>query len=725
MRNAKLIISIILMLFHITVNICLDIEHENLWSKQTSYKSGSVILENILFVNSYLSVEYYSILANGELEFAGYFDENRIVCDLQIEEAEELLYVHFASCAQYGPNKINAYQIIDGEPVLSFSSNDIPDFYSYKDFVYPVGDYVIFNQPNHAPCYNKQTGSLESINYPYQEIIGAYNDVIIEYNVNNSDLNFYKVIDINQPLLLYQYNYNIAEPYRTLTRCFDNEHCLIIDKTQILVFNIAEEQNINYQCTWTFPFVISNENLKEPVKLENDLMYFGSAFGDSFIYDVSDYNSPVMVNSWFEEDYEASSYCIYESNWLYRTMNLEGIWKFDLNNMPTLQHEEYGYSTPSLSAAYFEGSIYRNDWEKVFKIDAETQEEEIISVISLAIGWEYYKFDNLLIIENGGYFDRELTIIDLNSNQIVNQIPLTLFLYLAQNGRFFFHNSNVIEVYEINDNYELIYLTEFSAGDNNLISVYDEDRIWISYSEKDFLFNSVTLEIDHDFEDFFSPNSIRLAVPCQYDDRLLIKDNTNSVRLFDISNLDDPVLLDTKTVDYHYSYFLLEDFILENYPEKPVKIYQKFGDSFTAPLQEYDFDTLIFDIKIDEDRHRIITSSYYYFETYLYEPVEITLNTVPESAISLSNHPNPFNPSTEISFQISEVSEWESAEIIIYNIKGQKVKTLPVSSSQSHTFSLTWDGTDRNNRKVSSGVYLYQLHTDGKPIANRKMMLLK
>ncbi len=109
---------------------------------------------------------------------------------------------------------------------------------------------------------------------------------------------------------------------------------------------------------------------------------------------------------------------------------------------------------------------------------------------------------------------------------------------------------------------------------------------------------------------------------------------------------------------------------------------------------------------------------------YDYNPNQLNNETISLSPV-LSNHPNPFNPSTEIRFQISEINNLESAEIVIYNIKGQKVKTLPVSPSQSHTFSLTWDGTDRNNRKVSSGVYLYQLHTDGKPIASRKMMLLK
>lgn len=105
-----------------------------------------------------------------------------------------------------------------------------------------------------------------------------------------------------------------------------------------------------------------------------------------------------------------------------------------------------------------------------------------------------------------------------------------------------------------------------------------------------------------------------------------------------------------------------------------------------------------------------------------------SMSATPEMVVSspqinLSNHPNPFNPSTEIRFQMSEVSD--SAEIIIYNIKGQRVKTLHVPPSQSHSVSVVWNGDDENGKQVSSGVYFYQLQIDRKPVASRKMMMIK
>jgi FlgD Ig-like domain len=97
--------------------------------------------------------------------------------------------------------------------------------------------------------------------------------------------------------------------------------------------------------------------------------------------------------------------------------------------------------------------------------------------------------------------------------------------------------------------------------------------------------------------------------------------------------------------------------------------------------------------------------------------------TVPISQIELTNFPNPFNPSTTISFDLTaEITE--DTELVIYNLKGQKVKTFNVPPSQSQTFSVTWNGEDYNRKPVSSGVYFAKLKA-GNQTATRKMLLLK
>jgi parallel beta-helix repeat protein/predicted outer membrane repeat protein len=96
------------------------------------------------------------------------------------------------------------------------------------------------------------------------------------------------------------------------------------------------------------------------------------------------------------------------------------------------------------------------------------------------------------------------------------------------------------------------------------------------------------------------------------------------------------------------------------------------------------------------------------------------------------NYPNPFNPSTEISFQISDLSEIKSSKIEIYNLKGQKIKTIPVILSPSAQLrtglvegSVTWNGVNESGKPVSSGVYYYRLNVNGTYTETHKAVLLK
>ncbi|MBI9031630.1 S8 family serine peptidase [bacterium] len=87
----------------------------------------------------------------------------------------------------------------------------------------------------------------------------------------------------------------------------------------------------------------------------------------------------------------------------------------------------------------------------------------------------------------------------------------------------------------------------------------------------------------------------------------------------------------------------------------------------------------------------------------------------------LNNYPNPFNPETTISFSIKEDSH---VQLEIFNIKGQKVKTLINSHLPSGNHRITWDGRDNNNNNVTSGIYLYRMK-NGKFTKSKKMILLK
>jgi len=96
-------------------------------------------------------------------------------------------------------------------------------------------------------------------------------------------------------------------------------------------------------------------------------------------------------------------------------------------------------------------------------------------------------------------------------------------------------------------------------------------------------------------------------------------------------------------------------------------------------------------------------------------------NIIPGTAVLHNNFPNPFNPSTTISFSLPIESR---IDLIIYNIKGQKVKTLMDAYTGKGIFEVNWNGKDEMGKSVSSGQYLIKLKQNGIETTS-KIMLLK
>jgi hypothetical protein len=94
---------------------------------------------------------------------------------------------------------------------------------------------------------------------------------------------------------------------------------------------------------------------------------------------------------------------------------------------------------------------------------------------------------------------------------------------------------------------------------------------------------------------------------------------------------------------------------------------------------------------------------------------------IPKQLDVLQNYPNPFNPTTEIRYGLPENSR---VKLTVYNILGQKVKTL-VDEYQSAGYKIIhWNGKNENGEDVSSGIYFYILQA-GSYTKTKKMLLLR
>ena len=86
-----------------------------------------------------------------------------------------------------------------------------------------------------------------------------------------------------------------------------------------------------------------------------------------------------------------------------------------------------------------------------------------------------------------------------------------------------------------------------------------------------------------------------------------------------------------------------------------------------------------------------------------------------------ANYPNPFKTSTKISFSIKGN---EHVEIILYNLKGEKVLTLCNKDFDAGKHELAWNGVDMSGHHVSPGIYFYRINA-GDFVSTQKMILMK
>lgn len=103
-----------------------------------------------------------------------------------------------------------------------------------------------------------------------------------------------------------------------------------------------------------------------------------------------------------------------------------------------------------------------------------------------------------------------------------------------------------------------------------------------------------------------------------------------------------------------------------------------------------------------------------------FSPSDRATRMVPEVVLG-QNHPNPFNPTTTISYVLPSS---EHVTLNIYDAQGKLVRTLVNATQSFGAQSATWDGKDNNGASVGTGVYFYRLKS-GKFAQSKKMLLLK
>jgi len=85
------------------------------------------------------------------------------------------------------------------------------------------------------------------------------------------------------------------------------------------------------------------------------------------------------------------------------------------------------------------------------------------------------------------------------------------------------------------------------------------------------------------------------------------------------------------------------------------------------------------------------------------------------------NYPNPFNPETRIEFELATQS---NVRLEVYNLLGQKIRTLVNGTRSAGSHKVVWDAKDKTGKEVGTGVYVYQM-TAGEYTSSQKMLLVR
>jgi len=265
------------------------------------------------------------------------------------------------------------------------------------------------------------------------------------------------------------------------------------------------------------------------------------------------------------------------------------------------------------------------------------------------------------------------------------------------------------------------------VGGNTIIDSLQAQEIFVDIENGSFHLATNSIAIDAGFD------TLGYYYPFDLD---------NSVRIWD-GDGDGNAIIDIGAYEYGAPQLgEISGYITETFSGEPVdyvllKANNELGEFTFADSSGY------FEIQLPEGTYDLYAERVFYEDNIIYTvTVENELTTeiefnmtyndplvgvndneinVNSFELNASNYPNPFNPSTTISFNLPTNS---NVSVEVYNVKGQKVRTLLHEKMPQGQHEVVWYGLNEKNKPISSGVYFYKVRT-GKQESVKRMILLK
>jgi len=526
-----------------------------------------------------------------------------------------------------------------------------------------------------------QSDLLDTISFPVSGAIIDNTKLIISSGL--SGMLFYDITDPSDWVLINHLDRN------TKNFCIneDNELLGVIESHQLLLYDISEVENITLSSE-----ISSSLDFYSYLIFYDNKLFAATVYGGFYIYDLVDEELELheQIN-----DTSTLNYMHIKDETLYLGTANNGITCWDITN-PT--------AVDNLGSNF-------NDYFHYMDFSFNDK------VVSCGINELGVSSQKLYELNNG------------NVDHILN-IDESYPICPSQYG-FFQIKQSVFYKYQLNENNELEVVAQIPLSNSEFGYVFFKDNLAYIVSNK----LSVVKNIDSEDMEITSSQNLPQGYNASniyfFQDYLFLSpyNSFNGSKLYNIANPESPYLL--ANLEKSGLIAIDEENELMFMGKLDCDIYDLSNIESGELESIYTFENWahineLACYKVDGNNYLIYLeptscSIYDYGDFVDTEDIEI-----PQSDIyQLTNYPNPFNPSTTISFELN-TELTENTELEIYNVKGQKIKSYPISSStHSPITSITWDGRDYAKNQVSSGIYLTTLKSGDRTIASRKMMLLK
>ena len=583
-----------------------------------------------------------------------------------------------------------------------------------------------------------------------QEIITVQTDFYIEraeiiedflYLMIEDGIKIYDISQINNPVLLGEY---LDDFYNLNSFAVYDDKIYIADWVGLFVVDITDPMNPS--------FATLNPDFLYPqnISIQDGILYVCDYLYGFAMFNIQDINDPILINT-YQTPRETIHYAtqgdiLYLLDWSYGLQ----VVNMDESANPYEIYRYWDEFSCVEGLAFTDDYVYYADADEGLSIFDRDNPNELIYQTGDELGTWLILDNNIVYLtyRTNLYLNVGIKIYDVSipeSPELINTMVIDNYqTKIVGNYLFFKNDIYSIRIYDVTDPANPSYVNSITNDDQIVSYQIKNNLLFASISESNYVDG---IEI-YDISDLSNPESISYISLDRRIANLNVFNNFlyagywnlgwyGSISGYYIIDFSDPTNLEivndfivhslggnlNRGVGFGSLCCNLSgtDLIIADNRSNRILTYN--AEDITNPILQHEFRWNLQTSSIDFDGENLILCNWVNGITELdwNQFLSVDDDVIIAKEFLLTNYPNPFNPTTTLSFSIPNESK---VEVTVYNIKGQKVKQLVSDQLSAGQHSVVWDGRDDNSKPVSSGIYFYKLKTNNFE-KTRKMILMK